>query len=155
MRAVVQRVSRAEVRVDGVGVGRIGRGSLVLLGIGQRDGAAEVAWMVRKLAALRIFPDADGRMNRSLEEVGGAMLIVSQFTLYGDVQKGRRPSYTGAAPPELAAPLVDDVAAGLRARGIPVECGRFGAMMEVELVNQGPVTILLETGAGAAAETAA
>ena len=145
MRAVVQRVSRAAVRVEGQGVGEIERGLAVLLGIGAGDGGAEVGWMVRKLAELRIFPDADGKMNRSLEDVGGAVLLVSQFTLSGDVAKGRRPSYTGAAPPEIAAPLVAEVAAGLRARGIPVECGRFGAMMEVELVNQGPVTILLET----------
>ncbi len=145
MRAVVQRVSRAVVRVDGEGVGEIERGLAVLLGIGAGDGAAEVGWMVRKLAELRIFPDEDGKMNRSLEDVGGAVLLVSQFTLYGDVAKGRRPSYAGAAAPETAAPLVAEVAAGLRARGIPVECGRFGAMMEVELVNQGPVTILLET----------
>lgn len=145
MRAVVQRVSRAVVRVDGEGVGEIERGLAVLLGIGAGDGAAEVGWMVRKLAELRIFPDEDGKMNRSLEDVGGAVLLVSQFTLYGDVAKGRRPSYAGAAAPEAAAPLVAEVAAGLRARGIPVECGRFGAMMEVELVNQGPVTILLET----------
>jgi D-tyrosyl-tRNA(Tyr) deacylase len=147
MRAVVQRVSRAEVRVDGAPVGGIGPGLLVLLGIGQGDGETEAAWMVRKLAEIRVFPDADGRMNRSLEEVSGAVLLVSQFTLYGDVAKGRRPSYTAAAPPERAAPLVLAVAGGLAARGIPVESGRFGAMMEVELVNQGPVTILLETGA--------
>ena len=145
MRAVVQRVSRAEVRVDGARVGRIERGIAVLLGIGAGDGPAEVEWMVRKLAELRIFPDDEGRMNRSLEEVGGAVLLVSQFTLYGDVARGRRPSYTGAAGPAVAAPLVEQVAAGLRARGLAVECGRFGAMMEVELVNQGPVTILLET----------
>ena len=145
MRAVVQRVSRAEVRVDGDPVGRIDLGLAVLLGIGVKDGDAEVHWMVRKLAELRIFPDDEGRMNRSLEEVGGAVLLVSQFTLYGDVARGRRPSYTGAAGPAVAAPLVEQVAAGLRARGLAVECGRFGAMMEVELVNQGPVTILLET----------
>lgn len=145
MRAVVQRVSRAVVRVNGEGVAEIESGLAVLLGIGAGDGAAEVLWMVRKLAELRIFPDEDGKMNRSLDDVGGAVLLVSQFTLYGDVAKGRRPSYAGAAAPEIAAPLVAEVAAGLRARGIPVECGRFGAMMEVELVNQGPVTILLET----------
>jgi len=145
MRAVVQRVSRAAVRVDGAEIGRIDRGLAVLLGIGVKDGDAEVHWMVRKLAELRIFPDAEGRMNRSLEEEGGAVLLVSQFTLYGDVARGRRPSYTGAAPPEIAAPLVAEVTAGLRARGIPVACGRFGAIMEVEFVNQGPVTILLET----------
>ncbi len=146
MRAVVQRVSRAAVRVDGKDVGRIGRGLLVLLGVGRGDGAHEVEWMVRKLAELRVFPDDEGRMNRSLEDVGGEVLLVSQFTLYGDARRGRRPSYTAAAAPAAAAPLVSAVAAGLRARGLGVESGEFGAMMEVELVNVGPVTILLETG---------
>ncbi len=149
MRAVVQRVSQARVRVDGAEVGRIGPGLLVLLGIGHGDGAAEGEWMVRKLSELRIFPDAEGRMNRSIEESAGGVLLISQFTLYGDARKGRRPSYTDAAPPAEAEPLIARVADGLRARGLEVATGVFGAMMDVELVNQGPVTILLDTAAAA------
>jgi D-tyrosyl-tRNA(Tyr) deacylase len=145
MRAVIQRVGRAAVSVDGDELGRIDQGLLVLLGVGRGDGAAEIEWMVRKLAEVRVFADEDGRMNRSLEEVQGDVLLVSQFTLHGDVRKGRRPSYTDAAPPELAEPLIEAVRSGLEARGLRVATGRFGAMMDVELVNQGPVTLILDT----------
>jgi D-tyrosyl-tRNA(Tyr) deacylase len=145
MRAVVQRVSRAAVRTGGDEVGRIGAGLLVLLAVGHGDGAREVAWMVRKLAELRIFGDGEGKMNRSLAEAGGGLLLISQFTLFGDLTRGRRPSFTGSAPPAKAEPLIDAVAEGLRARGLPVATGRFGAMMEVELVNEGPVTLILDT----------
>ena len=145
MRAVIQRVTAARVRVDGEAIAEIGPGLLVLLGVALGDGAAEVAWMVRKLAEIRIFADDSGKMNRSLLEAGGSVLLVSQFTLFGDAEKGRRPSFVGAAPPAAAAPLVDQVALGLRDRGLPVATVRFGAMMEVELTNAGPVTLILDT----------
>jgi D-tyrosyl-tRNA(Tyr) deacylase len=145
MRAVVQRVSRAAVRTGGEEVGRIGAGLLVLLAVGHGDGPREVDWMVRKLAEVRIFGDGDGKMNRSLGDVGGELLLISQFTLFGDLERGRRPSFTDSAPPAVAEPLIDAVAAGLRARGLTVATGRFGAMMEVELVNEGPVTLILDT----------
>jgi len=145
MRAVVQRVSRAAVRVGDEEVGRIGEGLLVLLGIARGDGPAEAEWMVRKIAELRVFPDGEGQMNSSLAETGGGVLVVSQFTLLGDARKGRRPSYIDAAPPEAAEPLVEAVRAGLAARGLRAEAGRFRAMMEVELVNTGPVTLILDT----------
>jgi len=145
MRAVIQRVTAARVRVDGEAIAEIGPGLLVLLGVALGDGAAEVAWMVRKLAEIRIFADESGKMNRSLLEAGGSVLLVSQFTLFGDAEQGRRPSFVGAAPPAAAAPLVDQVALGLRDRGLPVATGRFGAMMEVELTNAGPVTLILDT----------
>jgi D-aminoacyl-tRNA deacylase len=145
MRAVIQRVIAARVRVDGEVIAEIGPGLLVLLGVALGDGVGEVAWMVRKLAEIRIFADETGKMNRSLLEAGGSVLLVSQFTLFGDAEKGRRPSFTGAAPPAVAAPLVDQVAAGLRDRGLPVATGRFGAMMDVELTNAGPVTLILDT----------
>lgn len=145
MRAVVQRVTRAVVRVGGEEVGRIGAGLLVLLGVAAGDGSLEVAWMVRKLAEIRIFADRDGKMNRSVEEIGGGVLLISQFTLFGDAYKGRRPSFIGAAPPAAAEPLVAEVAAGLRRRPLTVATGRFGAMMEVELTNDGPVTLWLDT----------
>lgn len=144
MRVVVQRVSRAAVRVDGDLVGRIGRGFLLLVGIGPRDGTRELAWMAERIRGLRVFPDGDGRMNRDLAEAGGEVLAVSQFTLYGDCRKGRRPSFTDAAPPDLAERLVAEFVAMLRARGLKVETGRFGAHMAVELENDGPVTLLLE-----------
>jgi D-tyrosyl-tRNA(Tyr) deacylase len=144
VRAVVQRVSRAAVRVDGETVGAIGRGFVVLAGFAPTDGEASLAWMVEKLAGLRLFADAEDRMNLAIADVGGAMLVVSQFTLYGDASKGRRPSFIGAAPPEQAEALYDRFVALLRARGVPVETGRFRAMMDVELVNDGPVTLLLE-----------
>jgi D-tyrosyl-tRNA(Tyr) deacylase len=145
MRAVVQRVSRAEVRVEGVVVGQIGRGLCVLLGAADDDGDADVAWMAEKIAGLRVFVDENGQMNRALAEVGGAVLMVSQFTLLGDCRKGRRPSFVKAARPELAEPLYDKTIQALRANGLQVETGRFRAMMEVELCNDGPVTLLLDS----------
>jgi D-tyrosyl-tRNA(Tyr) deacylase len=145
MRAVIQRVSRASVRVDGVTVGEIGRGFLVLLGVTHSDGRAEADWLARKIAGLRLFEDNDGKMNLGLADIGGAALIVSQFTLYGDARKGRRPSFTDAARPEQAEPLIATFVERLREEGIPVQTGQFQAMMEVELVNDGPVTLLLET----------
>lgn len=144
MRAVIQRVSRAEVRVDSELVGTIGTGLLVLVGVGPDDGEPEVVALAEKLVGLRIFPDDEGRMNRSVQEVGGGVLVVSQFTLYGDVRKGRRPSFIGAAPPEVAEPLVSDLVARVAVTGVEVATGRFGAMMEVDLVNSGPVTLILE-----------
>ena len=144
MRAVVQRVSRAAVRVDGQTVGAIGRGFVVLAGFAPADDESALAWMAEKLAGLRVFGDAEGKMNLGLADVGGAMLVVSQFTLYGDASKGRRPSFVGAAPPGPAEALYDRFVGLLRERGVPVETGRFGAMMDVELVNDGPVTLLLE-----------
>jgi len=145
MRAVVQRVSRARVTVEGDLTGEIGPGLLVYLGIGPEDGPREVEWAARKVAEMRIFPDEAGRFDRSVEETGGAVLVVSQFTLYADTRKGRRPAFIGAAPPEVAAPLVEAVMAALRARGLQVEGGRFGAHMLVESVNDGPVTIVLDS----------
>ena len=145
MRAVVQRVSRASVRVARQTVGAIERGFLVLLGVTHADGRAEADWLARKIAGLRVFEDGEGKMNLGLAEVCGAVLVVSQFTLYGDARRGRRPSFTEAARPEQAEPLVDYFAAQQRALGLPVETGRFGAAMEVELVNDGPVTLWLDT----------
>jgi D-tyrosyl-tRNA(Tyr) deacylase len=144
MRAVVQRVSSASVRVEGRELGSIGPGAVVLLGVGARDTEEEARWMARKIVELRIFADAEGTMNRSLMEIGGALLVVSQFTLYGDCRKGRRPSYTDAAPPELAEPLYRRFVDLCRDLGAPVATGSFGAMMDVEIRNQGPVTLLLE-----------
>lgn len=131
--------------VDGQVVGQIGLGLLALLGIGAGDGPAEVALLADKVATLRIFPDEQGRFNRSLLEVGGAALVVSQFTLYADTRRGRRPGFSEAAAPEQAAPLVDAFVAALRVRGLAVETGVFGAMMQVGLVNDGPVTIMLDS----------
>ncbi len=145
MRAVVQRVSRAEVRVGGEPVGRIGRGFLVLVGMEPDDDAEDAAYVAGKVAGLRVFEDEAGRMNRDLAAVDGAVLLVSQFTLLGDCRKGRRPSFTGAAPPDLAEALYEDVAERLRRAGVPVATGRFRAEMEVELVNDGPVTLLLDS----------
>ena len=146
MRVVLQRVSRAAVRVDGKTVGEIGRGFLVLVGFAPTDGDAALEWMADKILGLRLFGDAEGKMNRDLVEVGGGVLVVSQFTLYGDARKGRRPSFIDAAPPEIAIPLYERFVTMLRekAGGIPVATGEFGAMMDVELVNDGPVTLLLE-----------
>ncbi|MFW6193023.1 MAG: D-aminoacyl-tRNA deacylase [Gemmatimonadota bacterium] len=144
MRTVVQRVSRAAVRADGETVGSIGEGLLVLAGFGPDDGEEELAWMAEKLAGLRVFPDEDGRMDRGLEEVGGSLLVVPQFTLYGDVSRGRRPSFTAAAGPEKAERLHERFLELCRGTGIPVESGEFGAMMDVELVNDGPVTLVVE-----------
>jgi len=140
----VQRVSRAAVRVDGATVGAIGRGFLVLVGFTAGDAEPALQWMAEKLVGLRVFGDADDKMNLALADIGGALLVVSQFTLYGDVQKGRRPSFIDAAPPGIAEPLYERFVAMLRALGAPVETGRFGAMMEVELVNDGPVTLVIE-----------
>jgi D-tyrosyl-tRNA(Tyr) deacylase len=145
---VVQRVTRAVVRVDGETVGEIGRGLLVLVGAAAGDGPADAAALAEKLAGLRIFPDDEGLMNRSVVEAGGAVLVVSQFTLYGDVRRGRRPSFIAAAPPEAAEPLVGLVAEGLQRAGVPCATGRFRAHMEVELLNDGPVTLVLEVTGG-------
>lgn len=144
MRALLQRVSRAEVRVGDRVTGRIGAGLLVLVGFTHGDGEEQVAWMVDKIIGLRIFGDADQKMNLGLADTGGAALVVSQFTLYGDTQKGRRPSFIDAARPEHAIPLYERFVAVLRERGVPTETGEFGAMMDVELVNDGPVTLWLE-----------
>ena len=148
MRVVLQRVSRAEVRVDGRVTGKIGSGFLVLAGFAPSDGDASLTWMADKVLGLRVFGDAQGKMNLALAEVGGALLVVSQFTLYGDVSKGRRPSFIDAAPPDVATPLYERFVALLKERGAGsgtvVETGEFGAMMVVELVNDGPVTLLLE-----------
>jgi D-tyrosyl-tRNA(Tyr) deacylase len=145
MRAVVQRVSRGEVRVDGAVVGAVGKGYVVLLGVARDDGEADAVTMAGKLAGLRIFPDQAGKMNRALAEVGGGLLLVSQFTLLGDARQGNRPGFTEAAPPEAADALYQRVAALLRQRGLPVATGVFRADMAVELVNDGPITILLDT----------
>ena len=145
MRAVVQRVSRAEVRVEGRLVGGIGRGLLVLLGVAREDTPETGKVLAEKIANLRIFDDDQGRMNRSLLEAGGAVLCVSQFTLYGDCRKGRRPSYDRAAAPEAARSLYESFVESLRALNVKVETGEFRAMMDVELVNDGPVTLLLDS----------
>ena len=145
MRAVVQRVSRAAVRVDGETVGAIGPGLVVLLGAGREDAEADVGWMARKVLDLRIFRDDAGRMNRSLLDAGGALLAVSQFTLYGDCRKGRRPSFAAALDPEPAEALYEQFVDAVRREGVEVATGRFGAMMDVELVNDGPVTLLLDS----------
>jgi D-tyrosyl-tRNA(Tyr) deacylase len=144
MRAVIQRVSRASVTIDGRLAGSIERGLLVLLGVGKQDTMEQATWLADKIAGLRIFADDDGKMNRDLAAAGGALLVVSQFTLYGDATKGRRPSFVDAAPPELAIPLYEAFIAALRGRGLTVATGEFGAMMDVELVNDGPVTLILE-----------
>ncbi|MGD9854266.1 MAG: D-aminoacyl-tRNA deacylase [Planctomycetaceae bacterium] len=145
MRAVVQRVSSASVTVDGEVVGRIGQGMCVLLGVAADDTDADVAYLANKIVGLRIFHDDEGKMNRSLAEIGGAMLVVSQFTLYGDCRKGRRPSFIAAAGPERADELYQAFVAAVRGQGIPVETGRFQAMMDVALVNDGPVTLLVDS----------
>ena len=145
MRACIQRVSEARVAVDGEVVGQIGRGLVVLLGVGTEDGDAEVDWLAEKLVGLRIFEDDESKMNRSIAEMGGAMLVVSQFTLYGDARKGRRPSFTGAAPPEQAERLYQAFVARVRSRGIEVATGRFREHMLVSLVNDGPVTLWIDT----------
>lgn len=144
MRAVLQRVRRAAVVVEGDRIAEIGPGLLILLGVGMGDTAAEAVWMADKCAALRIFEDAQGKTNLSVLDVAGEALVVSQFTLYANTQKGRRPSFVEAAPPEKAEPLVEAFAARLASHRIPVRQGRFGAHMLVEIENDGPVTILLE-----------
>ena len=145
MRAVCQRVSRARVVVDGQTVGQIERGWAILLGVGPGDDEAAAARLADQVAGLRVFEDANGKMNLSVADVGGAILLVSQFTHYADLSRGRRPGFTGAAPPAVAAPLVERVGELLRARGLTVETGRFGASMAVELTNDGPVTIVLSS----------
>jgi D-tyrosyl-tRNA(Tyr) deacylase len=145
MRAVVQRVSSASVTVGERTVGRIGHGLLVLLGVHHGDGQADVEYIAGKISDLRIFEDAAHHMNRSIQDAGGAVLVVSQFTLAGDCRKGRRPSFDAAAPPEVAQPLYETVVEDLRGRGLRVETGEFKAMMQVSLVNDGPVTLLLDS----------
>lgn len=145
MRALLQRVSSARVVVDGAEVGACGPGLLVLLAVAPQDGEAQVEWLAQKIAGLRIFPDEEGRMNRSVLEAGGGALVVSQFTLYGDARRGRRPSFEGSARPELAQPLYERFCERLAALGLPVARGVFGAHMQVGLVNDGPVTLLLDT----------
>jgi len=144
VRVVLQRVSRASVTIEGRVVGSIGRGFLLLVGFTGGDGVDRIEWMAEKVAGLRVFNDQDGKMNRDLSEAGGEVLVVSQFTLYGDERTGRRPSFVDAAPPGVAAPLYERLIDALRARGLQVETGRFGAEMQVELVNDGPVTLVLE-----------
>src|SRR5919198_823447 len=145
MRAVVQRVRRARVVVGEEVTGEVGRGLLVLLGVARSDTPEQAQWLADKVVALRVFEDADGKMNRDVAEAGGAVLVVSQFTLYGDCRKGRRPSFVEAAPPEVAVPLYEAFVQAVRALGVPTQTGRFGARMEVELVNDGPVTLIVET----------
>ena len=145
MRAVVQRVSRASVKVSDEFVGKIADGLLVLLGIAQDDTEADAAYLAEKIAGLRIFEDDAGKMNRSVSDIGGAVLAVSQFTLFGDVKKGKRPSFDAAARPEQARELYERFVAQIRALGLPCETGRFQETMEVELVNHGPVTIMLDS----------
>jgi D-tyrosyl-tRNA(Tyr) deacylase len=145
MRILLQRVSRAAVRVAGETIAEIGPGLLLLVGIGAGDGPGEDDRLADKVVHLRVFEDDDGKMNRSLADVGGEILVVPQFTLYGDLRSGRRPSWDGAAPPKVAADRVEAFARALEARGAPVRRGRFGAHMEVDLVNDGPVTLWLDT----------
>ncbi len=144
MRALLQRVASASVTVEGKTVAKIGRGLVILLGVGHADSEAQARFLAEKIAALRIFEDPQGKTNLSIQDVGGQAIVVSQFTLYADTRKGRRPSFTDAAPPELAAPLVERFAALLAEQGIPTQTGVFGAHMLVEIHNDGPVTIWLE-----------
>jgi D-aminoacyl-tRNA deacylase len=145
MRAVVQRVARASVAVDGETVGAIDHGLLVLLGVGQMDTPEDAVQLARKAVHLRIFDDADGKLNRSVLEVRGQMLVISQFTLYADCRKGRRPSFVEAARPELAKPLYEVFVAEARRQGVPVQTGEFQTLMDVALVNRGPVTLILDS----------
>lgn len=144
MRVVVQRVSRASVTIEGVVTGRCGRGLLLLVALKGDETEQDLAWMVNRCVGLRIFPDDEGKMNRSLDEVGGGILAISQFTLYGDCRKGRRPSFIGAGDPAVSEKLFDRFLDLLRDAGVPVATGRFGAMMQVELVNDGPVTLIID-----------
>ena len=144
MRALVQRVSKASVRIEGNIVGEIGRGLLVLLGVTHDDTTDRAHWLADKIAGLRIFSDADGKMNLDVTEAGGGILIVSQFTLYGDCRKGRRPSFIDAAPPTIAIPLYEAFVHAVKAQGVPVATGQFGADMQVELINDGPVTLVID-----------
>ena len=145
MRAVIQRVSSASVSIDGEVVSRIQMGLVVLVAVGRDDSDADADYIVEKTVRLRVFPDAEGRFDRSVEDVGGSLLVVSQFTLYGDVRRGRRPSFTEAAPPDEAVARFADVVERFRATGVPVETGQFQAMMDVALVNNGPVTLVLDS----------
>jgi len=145
MRVVVQRVREARVRIAGEVVGEIGRGLLILLGVKNGDNDETARWLAEKTISLRIFEDEDGRMNRGLSETGGSLLVVSQFTLYGDCSKGRRPSFIDAARPEVAIPLYERFVNAARALGVTVATGQFGADMQVELVNDGPVTLIIDT----------
>lgn len=144
MRIVLQRVKRARVEIEGRIAGEIGRGALLLVGFTEGDDEEALEWMAGRIAGLRIFPDDEGKMNRSIRDADGALLVVSQFTLYGDTSKGRRPSFVSAARPETAIPLYERFLALIRETGIPLETGEFGAMMDVELVNDGPVTLIME-----------
>ncbi len=144
MRVVLQRVREASVAIEGIVVGRIGAGLLLLVGFTHDDTLEQVAWMAEKITGLRLFSDAQGKMNLALAEVGGEVLIVSQFTLYGDVHKGRRPSFIGAARPETAIPLYEAFIVAVQAAGVAVATGQFGADMQVALINDGPVTLVLE-----------
>jgi D-tyrosyl-tRNA(Tyr) deacylase len=144
MRAVVQRVLRARVTVENEVVGEIGRGLLVLLGVAPDDSLEQVRWLADKIVGLRIFRDDEGKMNRDVVEVGGGVLVVSQFTLYGDCSKGKRPSFIAAARPEIAIPLYEAFINAVKALGVPTAAGKFGADMQVELVNEGPVTLIVE-----------
>jgi D-tyrosyl-tRNA(Tyr) deacylase len=148
VKLVIQRVRRAAVRVDAETVGQIERGLLVLAGVAADSTLADAEWLARKVALLRVFDDEQGKLNKAVGEVGGAILVVSQFTLYGDCSGGNRPSYTAAAPPAVAEPLLDEFVRLLRELGCTVATGRFRALMQVELVNDGPVTILMESRAG-------
>ena len=145
MRAVIQRVERAQVTVDDTVVGNIGQGLTVLLGVGSDDTGDDVAYLKKKLLQLRIFPDREGKMNLSIREVKGEILLVSQFTLYGDCRKGARPSYSGSAPAAMAEALYRELIDSLSIEGVPVQSGRFRAMMKVSLVNDGPVTLILDS----------
>jgi D-tyrosyl-tRNA(Tyr) deacylase len=145
MRAVVQRVSRARVTVEARSTGQIERGLLVLLGVGSGDGQGDAEYLADKIAVLRIFEDADGKMNHNVSEAGGAVLVVSQFTLYGDARRGKRPSFDAAAPPEQARGLYEHFVERVQSLGLRCETGQFQAEMQVELVNDGPVTILLDS----------
>lgn len=144
LRVVLQRVSRASVSIEGKIIASVGRGFVVLVAFQSGDGREQVDWMAEKVAGLRVFADDAGKMNRDLAAVDGAVLVVSQFTLYGDATRGRRPSFVNAAQPDAAIPLYDAFVKALRARNVPVETGEFGAMMQVELINDGPVTLILE-----------
>ena len=144
MRVVLQRVNKGSVSVSGQAVAEIGLGLVILLGVGPDDGDEQIDYLVNKIANLRIFEDDQGKINRSVLDVGGAAIVVSQFTLYADTRKGRRPSFTHAAPPDLASPLVDRFAEKLAALGVPTQTGEFGAHMQVEIHNDGPVTIWME-----------
>jgi D-tyrosyl-tRNA(Tyr) deacylase len=144
MRILLQRVTHGSVSVEGEIIGKVGKGYVILVGVGHGDGEDQATWLAKKIAGLRIFEDEEGKFNLSIQDVGGGALVISQFTLFADAEKGRRPSFIDAAPPEIAAPLVERFADLLRAEGIPVETGRFGAQMAVEIHNDGPVTIWLE-----------